>query len=134
MMRAVMLGLIETRETDNLRRVLRLMPTLDAVDYSICIAIVAATDDDSILNEIEGLMRRESGGSGTYGENIAGRELRKNEARIQEERRGASDAKVIAFCDRVLTHLKDDIKRADVEHEERMRAEREDFDSQRENE
>lgn len=127
----VLSELIATGKKENILRVMEMLPISDQADPSLCLEIIAVTDDEKILNGIDARMRQTGGGSGAAGENIFAREMRKNEARIQEIKAKATDRKIINFCDRVLKNLARDIANSEKNHEREMREEREEYEKEK---
>ena len=131
MLRGALSELISTGKKENILKVMEMLPMSDQVDPSLCLEIVAATDDEKILNRIDARMRQTGGGTGVVGENIFAREMRKNEGRIKEIKLKIADEKLIKFCDRVLSNLERDITRSEQDHERKMQEEREEYELER---
>jgi Domain of unknown function (DUF4365) len=122
--------LIATGKKENILKVMEMLPISGPADPSLCLEIVAATDDKQILARVDARMRQTGGGSGAAGENIFAREMRKNQARIEEVKSKATNPKIIKFCEKVLANLAKDISRSEREHEREMREERQEYEDE----
>ncbi len=129
-LREALSELIATGKKENILKVMEMLPISDPADPSLCLEIVAATDDKQILARVDARMRQTSGGTGSVGENIFAREMRKNQARIEEIKSRATNPKIVKFCEKVLANLTQDIARSDREHEREMREERKEYDEE----
>lgn len=129
-LRQALSELIATKKRENIMRVIDMLPISEQPDLSLCFEIIAATDDEDILNIIDARMRHTGGGSGSVGENIFGREMRKGADRIKEAMTQAKDPKVIKFCERVLAGLSRDIVRSDEDHARRMKEEQQEYEDE----
>lgn len=129
-LREALSELIATKKKENIMRVLDMLPRSEQPDLSLCLEIVAATNDEDILSMIDSRMRHTGGGSGAAGENIFGREMRNGAERIKQAMAQSKDPKVIKFCEKVLANLAQDIARSDQDHERRMREERQEYEDE----
>jgi len=123
--------LILTGTKENILKAMDMFPHSDPVDPALCLEIVAVTDDKEILGMVSSRMRQTGGGTGSVGENIFAREMRKNKAQIEAMKARVTHQKSIKFCDRVLTELEMDIARSEQEHEREMREEREEYEAEK---
>lgn len=129
-LREALSELIVTGKKENILKVMEMLPISDPADPSLCLEIVAATDNKQILARVDARMRQTGGGTGSVGENIFAREMRKNQARIEEIKSKATHPKIIKFCEKVLANLAQDIARSDREHEREMREERREYEDE----
>jgi hypothetical protein len=129
-LRDALSDLIATGKKENILKVMEMLPISDPADPSLCLEIVAVTDDEQILGRIDARMRQTGGGTGSVGENIFAREMRKNQARIAEIKSKATDQNIIRFCERVLANLAKDITRSEQDHEREMREERQEYEDE----
>ncbi len=130
MLRDAQSELIATGKKENLLKVMEMLPISDPADPSLCLEIVAVTDDKQILGRLDARMRQTGGGTGAVGENIFAREMRKNQVRIEEIKSKATNPKIIKFCEKVLANLAKDIARSEQEHEREMREERQEYEDE----
>lgn len=129
-LREALSELISTGKRENILKVMEMLPVSDPADPSLCLEVVAMTDDEDILSRVDARMRQTGGGTGAVGENIFAREMRKNQARIEEIKTKATNPKVIKFCERVLANLTRDIARSEREHEKEVREERQEYEDE----
>lgn len=129
-LREALSELIATGKKENILKVMEMLPISDPADPSLCLEIVAATDDKQILSRVDARMRQTGGGSGAVGENIFAREMRKNQVRIEEIKSKATDPNIIKFCEKVLVNLAQDIAKSEREHEREMREERKEYEDE----
>ncbi|QQR77130.1 MAG: DUF4365 domain-containing protein [Candidatus Moraniibacteriota bacterium] len=120
--------LIATGKKENIFKVIEMFPISNSVDPLLCLEIIAATDDENILDTIDTRMRQIGGGNGAVDENIFARELRKNEVRIKEIKSKAMDPKIIKFCERVLANLARDIATSEQDHEREIQEARQEYE------
>ncbi|TSC70658.1 MAG: hypothetical protein CEO12_238 [Parcubacteria group bacterium Gr01-1014_46] len=129
-LRGALSDLIATGKKENILKVMEMLPISDPADPSLCLEIVAVTDDRQILARVDARMRQTGGGTGAVGENIFAREMRKNQARIEDVKSKSTNPKIIKFCEKVLANLAKDIARSEQEHEREMREERQEYEDE----
>lgn len=129
-LRSALSDLLATGKKENILKVMEMLPTFDPADPSLCLEIVAATDDEQILSRVNARMRQTGGGTGSAGENIFAREMRKNQAQIEEIKAKNTNPKIIKFCEKVLADLTRDIENSEREHEQEIREGRQEYEDE----